>query len=102
MRDFFKFDEIENIVSNANIHIRDEELLLDDLKNVGNDLAYVYKTNNTFKFDAIFNDLNRNLKTICINSINNVAVLNKTAEDYEIMSREVKTQVGEIETPNGD
>lgn len=89
MNSYIDIEQLEKAVNITNVYLRDELLLINDLKESFNKLSSLYKSENSLKFEDIILQINNSISTVSINSINNNGVIKKTAEKYTWLKQKI-------------
>lgn len=73
----FEKEEIERIVKNTSMYLKEENLITSDIFDAFNDFLTYYKTNNSLKLDSLQDEVIDNIKKIRSNVSNDIYILEK-------------------------
>ena len=92
----FDFTDDENKINIANIFLKEQILLGNELKTIFKQLNSLYSSYNSYKIEKIFIDLNTSLETCKTNFNNNIIFIKKEIEKYEKIEIDAKKEITDL------
>lgn len=89
-------ESIKQTIETSNMYIKDESLYIFNFKEIFEQLAYFYVTNNSKELNSLNEKIIDNINTIFINSNNDINVFKKLLDSYKNIVAEYKDDLKEI------
>lgn len=83
MNNKINIEELSKIKEKSRIHLKEEELNFESIKEVLEEINYNYDTPNKTKLEKLETDLINKLNIITINHQNNITIIEKNISTYQ-------------------